>query len=236
MGSGATALIAAAGSGERLGADAPKALVEVAGKPMLAWSLDAFDRAPGIEAIVIAAPPFRGDEVEALARGARKPAGVVAGGKTRSESVTRALDQAGEDLVAIHDAARPLVTPELIEALLGALARNAEAAGVIAAKPLIDTVKRSGEPRSAAGEASAIAETLDRDHLWAAQTPQVFRAARLREALAADRERVAAATDEAMLVEAIGAEVLMVEAPAENLKVTTPFDLRVAKLLLSTRA
>ena len=107
---------------------------------------------------------------------------------------------------------------------------------MIAAAPITDTVKRAREPRPATGEFErgrpTIAKTESRDHLWAAQTPQVFRAEALREALDADPQRLAAATDEAMLVEQAGGKVLIHPAPAANLKVTTPLDLRVAELLL----
>ena len=184
---------------------------------------------------MIAAPAGRESEFAALA-----PAGleveVVAGGESRSESVTRALERAGAELVAVHDAARPLVTAELIDAVLAKLASRPDAAGVIAAAPLVDTVKRAREPRPAKGDfergGPTVAKTESRDHLWAAQTPQAFRVAALRDALAADRQRVAAATDDAMLVEKAGGKVLIEPAPAENLKVTTEADLRIAELLL----
>ena len=184
---------------------------------------------------MIAAPAGRESEFAALA-----PAGleveVVAGGESRSESVTRALERSGAELVAVHDAARPLVTAELIDAVLAKLASRPDAAGVIAAAPLVDTVKRAREPRPAKGDfergGPTVAKTESRDHLWAAQTPQAFRVAALRDALAADRQRVAAATDDAMAVEKAGGKVLIEPAPAENLKVTTEADLRIAELLL----
>jgi 2-C-methyl-D-erythritol 4-phosphate cytidylyltransferase len=110
---------------------------------------------------------------------------------------------------------------------------------VIAAAPLTDTVKRAHEPRPARGEfprgGPTIAKTESRDHLWAAQTPQLFRAEALRDAHLADPQRVAAATDDAMLVEKAGGKVLIEPAPPENLKVTTPLDLRLAELLLAER-
>jgi 2-C-methyl-D-erythritol 4-phosphate cytidylyltransferase len=184
---------------------------------------------------VIAAPPGRESELAALA-----PAGleleVVPGGESRSESVARALERAGSELVAVHDAARPLVTADLIDGVLAKLASRPDAAGVIAAAPLVDTVKRAREPRPAKGDfergGPTVARTESRDHLWAAQTPQAFRVEALRDALAADRQRVAAATDDAMLVEKAGGKVLIEPAPAENLKVTTEADLRIAELLL----
>jgi 2-C-methyl-D-erythritol 4-phosphate cytidylyltransferase len=172
----------------------------------------------------------------------------VAGGATRSESVSNALAVVETELVAIHDAARPLVTPELIAGVLATLEADPEAAGAVAAAPVTDTIKRSSGGGEAVGEESkrglsrperqkprlSVGETLDRDELWAAQTPQAFRTEVLREALAAasDEDRFAA-TDEAMLVEAAGGRVLIHPAPPENLKVTTPLDLKVAEQLLS---
>jgi 2-C-methyl-D-erythritol 4-phosphate cytidylyltransferase len=163
----------------------------------------------------------------------------VAGGEHRSQSVAMALERVETDLVAVHDAARPLVTTELIEELVGKLSSRPDAAGVIAAAPLADTVKRAQEPRSERGDfprgGPTVAQTVSREHLWAAQTPQVFRTADLRGALDTDPQRVAAATDEAMLVERAGGMVLIHPSGPENLKVTTPLDLQVAELLLAGR-
>jgi 2-C-methyl-D-erythritol 4-phosphate cytidylyltransferase len=153
--------------------------------------------------------------------------------------VAHALEAAVSELVAVHDAARPLVTPELIGALVEKLASRPDAAGVIAAAPLTDTVKRAREPRPAKGEfergGPTVAKTESRDHLWAAQTPQVFRADALREAHAGDPQRVGVATDDAMLVEKAGGKVLIEPASPDNLKVTTPLDLRLAEIMLSER-
>jgi 2-C-methyl-D-erythritol 4-phosphate cytidylyltransferase len=143
------------------------------------------------------------------------------------------------DVVAIHDAARPLVTPELFDEVVAKLASRPDADGVIAATPVTDTVKRAREPRPAKGEfergGPTVARTESRDHLWAAQTPQAFRVRALRAALAADPQRVRAATDEAMLVEKAGGKVLIAPAPARNLKVTVPDDARIAEALLRSR-
>jgi 2-C-methyl-D-erythritol 4-phosphate cytidylyltransferase len=231
----ATALIAAAGAGERLGREGPKALVELAGRPMLEWSLRAFAEATGVDAAVVAAPPGSEDSFRDTAkRAGGLEAEVVAGGPTRSESVAAALaalDEATE-LVAVHDAARPLVTAELVEALVAKLAARPDADGVIAATAVTDTVKRGGEPGS---EDLVVEATESRDRLWAAQTPQVFRAKALRSALSADPGRVAAATDDASLIEEDGGTILIHPSPFENLKVTTALDLRVAELLLAER-
>jgi 2-C-methyl-D-erythritol 4-phosphate cytidylyltransferase len=169
--------------------------------------------------------------------------GVVDGGETRAQSVSNALEAVGTELVAIHDAARPLVTPELIEGVVATLLVDPDAAGAIAATPVTDTIKQvaSGTLRtfpmpSTENVRLVIESTLDRERLWAAQTPQIFRVEALRAALAGDPERVAAATDEAMLVEAAGGRVLIHPSPPENVKVTTPLDLRLAELLLGERS
>jgi 2-C-methyl-D-erythritol 4-phosphate cytidylyltransferase len=213
----AVALLAAAGSGERLGSEGPKAFVVVAGRPLIEWSLEALRAVPEIERIVIALPP-----------GVEAPEGTVGveGGKERSHSVRNALEAAGDgDPVLVHDAARPMLTAELAARCLGALA-GADAA--IAAARVTDTTKEAGPD-------GIVTRTLDRSRLWAVQTPQVFRRATLEAALRQPDSALAAATDDASLVEAVGGRVRVVEAPRENLKVTTPVDLRVAELLLASR-
>jgi 2-C-methyl-D-erythritol 4-phosphate cytidylyltransferase len=249
---GVTAVIAAAGSGERLGAGGPKAFVPLAGRPMVEWSLDAF-RAAGVAAIVVACPPeVASGATPAELSSSRLPDAeqvgpgddttlMVAGGATRAESVSNALEEVATEVVAIHDAARPLLTPALVDGVVRALAGDPSAAGAIAATPLTDTVKQIAGRVVVSGvhrppeRPLEVGTTLDRGRLWAAQTPQVFRVAALREALAAHPDP-GAATDEAMLVEAAGGRVLIYPAPAENIKVTTPLDLRLAELLLAERA
>jgi 2-C-methyl-D-erythritol 4-phosphate cytidylyltransferase len=175
---------------------------------------------------VIAAPPGHEAQVAALV-----PEGlefdVVAGGRSRSESVAAALALARTEIVAVHDAARPLVTAELIDALVASLERAPEAAGAIAAAPITDTVKRVGDDHRIVG-------SEDREQLWRAQTPQVFSTAALRAAHANDRGDLVA-TDDAMLIERTGGTVLVEPAPATNLKVTTAADLRLAEFLLGAR-
>jgi 2-C-methyl-D-erythritol 4-phosphate cytidylyltransferase len=234
-------VIAAAGSGQRLGAGGPKAFVPLAGRPMVEWSIAAFRAAASVRSIVIASPP---GHLHDLAGG---DLGVVDGGATRAESVSNALAAVGTELVAIHDAARPLVTPELIEAVIAALVADQEAAGAIAATPVTDTIKQVESAADHAGRNAfsrhdeekalrPIEITLDRTRLWAAQTPQVFRTVALREALMADPDRVAVATDEAMMVEGASGRVLIHPSPAENLKVTTRLDFELAELLLADRS
>jgi 2-C-methyl-D-erythritol 4-phosphate cytidylyltransferase len=224
----AAAVIAAAGSGDRLGAGAPKALIELAGRPVLAWSLDAFADAGSATVAAVAAPPGHEDDVGALLdAGAEPDVRVVSGGATRSESVAAAIAGLEAELVVVHDAARPLVTAELIDAIVGELASNPDAAGVVAAAPITDTVKQVLRGRE-------VERTLDRSSLWAAQTPQAFRTEALRRALDSTK-LLAQATDDAMLLERIGERVLLHPAPADNLKVTTELDLRLAELVLAER-
>jgi 2-C-methyl-D-erythritol 4-phosphate cytidylyltransferase len=214
-------VIAAAGSGERLGAGGPKAFVGLAGRPMLEWSLDAFRAATTIGEIVVAAPPGEDDRV------AEHGVAAVTGGEHRSESVANALALCAGEIVVVHDAARPLVTPGLIDAVVQQLAANEDAAGVIAATPVTDTVKQ-------ASDTGEVERTLDRSGLWAVQTPQAFRADVLRDALA-DPDSLPDASDDAMLVERRGGRVLIHSTSPDNIKVTTPFDLRMAELLLRER-
>jgi 2-C-methyl-D-erythritol 4-phosphate cytidylyltransferase len=211
----AVALLVAAGSGERLGAGRPKAFVVLAGRPMLEWSLDAL-RAAGIEDIVVARPA--GYAIDGVV--------TVDGGATRSASVRAALAAAppGEHVV-VHDAARPLVTPEHFTAALAAL-EDADCA--VAAAPVTDTVKEADAQR-------LVTATLDRSRLWAIQTPQAFRRSALERALAVDDELLAQATDDAWLVERMGGTVRVVESTPANFKVTTPYDLAIAEHLLADR-
>jgi 2-C-methyl-D-erythritol 4-phosphate cytidylyltransferase len=251
------ALIVAAGSGERLGAGVPKALVPLGGRPMLAWSIDAMLATGGIERIVVAMPPGGYDDAagaagaaafgRAAASGFAPDARVtfVDGGASRSGSVRRALEAArrlvetgehapsearsADDLVLVHDAARPLLTPALAEDVIAALACDRQADAAIAALPVTDTVKRVDSE-------GAVRETLERSELWAVQTPQVFRRAALERALDVHPDELARATDDAWLIEREGGKVIVVRASEENLKVTAPLDLRVAELLLAGRA
>ena len=216
------ALILAAGSGERFGAGAPKAFVELAGRPLVQWCVDALSQVQEIEQIVVAMPP-----------GLAAPTGVsaVEGGSVRSESVRLALAAAGggsdQDLVLVHDAARPLLTTELAAATIRALEADESIDAAIAAVPMTDTVKRVRD--------GVVSETLERSELWAVQTPQVFRRAALERALDVPDEVLAQATDDAWLVERAGGRVGVVKASSENLKITTPLDLALAEMLLASR-
>jgi 2-C-methyl-D-erythritol 4-phosphate cytidylyltransferase len=215
----AVALVVAAGRGERLGSAGPKALVALRGRPMLEWSIEALRAASAIRAIVVAMPAGHAAPPGTIA---------VAGGDVRSASVRAAFAAApaGEDPVLVHDAARPMLTPALVEDVLAGLA-GVDCA--IAATPVTDTIKE-------ATPGLVVTRTVDRSRLWAVQTPQAFTRAALTRALGLAPDVVAAATDEAALVERAGGMVRVVRCGPENLKVTTPFDLHVAELLLSGRA
>jgi len=215
--------------------------VPLAGKPMVEWSIAAMRAAACVRSIVVACPPGHVHDLGG------QDLGVIDGGTTRAQSVANALEVVGTELVAIHDAARPLVTPELVEGVVATLVADPGADGAIAATPVTDTIKRVGiegasgtsftlSPPEGPNVKLIVEDTVDRGRLWAAQTPQVFRAEALRRALEADPEQIDAATDEAMLIEAVGGRVLIYPSPPENLKVTTPTDLRLAELLLSERS
>jgi len=219
----AVALLVAAGRGERLGSDRPKALVVLAGRPILAWSVAALEQVPGVERIVVALPADSLDQA---------PPGTlaVAGGAVRSESVREALLASGEgDPVLVHDAARPLASPALFARVLERLERSgAEAA--IAACPVTDTIKEVGD------DDATVQRTLARARLWAVQTPQGFRRRALEEVLRRSPPRLLAqATDDAWLIEQAGGIVEVVPGEPENLKITTAIDLRLAELLLAER-
>ena len=214
----AVALVVAAGRGERLGSGGPKAFVALAGRPMLDWSIDALRQVAAVEQIVVALP-----------EGFESPQGTVGvvGGAARSQSVLNALAAADPraEVVVVHDAARPLVSAELIEACIAALDQDGRWDAAIAAAPVKDTVKRSADGIS-------VLETPPRSELWAVQTPQVFRREALESALGRPEAELAAASDDAMLVEANGGRVRLVHCESENFKVTTAADLALAEQLL----
>jgi 2-C-methyl-D-erythritol 4-phosphate cytidylyltransferase len=217
----AVALIVAAGRGERLGSGRPKALVPLAGVPMLEWSVRTLRMVGAVERIVVALPA---GELAAA------PEGTVAvtGGETRSQSVLQALRASGGgDPVIVHDAARPLAPPELFERALAELERSG-ADAVIAAAPVSDTIKE------VCSDGRTVERTLDRSRLWAVQTPQVFRRERLERALSdATEELLARATDDAWLIEQTGGTVRVVDSPPGNIKVTTHTDLELASMLVA---
>ena len=217
------AVLAAAGRGERLGSDRPKAFARLGGRPLLAESLERLESSDWIEFIVIAAPPEWEEPAILLAEelGAGKVSSVVTGGASRSESVREALAEVADDaaVVLVHDAARPLLPDEVIERVLAPLNEGWD--GVVPGMPQSDTVKRV--------EGDRVVETLPRGGLVTVQTPQAFIASVLREALAGD---VSEASDCASLVEAQGGRVRVVEGDSRLLKVTTAEDLALVESLL----
>jgi 2-C-methyl-D-erythritol 4-phosphate cytidylyltransferase len=218
---GATwALLVAAGTGERLGIDRPKAFAPLGGRPLLAESLGRLDRCAWIDAVVVAAPPGWEEPVILLAEelATHKVASCVAGGPTRADSVRLALGEVDPEalVVLVHDAARPLVEEAVIERVLGPLAEGYD--GVVPALPVSDTLKRV--------EGARVAETVPRDGLVTAQTPQAFLADALRRAFAGDSS---GATDCSSLVERAGGRVAVVEGDRRLVKVTTPADLELVE-------
>lgn len=228
MSSRCYALVPAAGVGERAGAGMPKQYVPVAGRPLLAHTLAALAAVPRLTLTLVVLAPDD-DRFEAAVPGF---AGRVArvGGASRAESVLaglQALRAAGaqdEDWVLVHDAARCLVRPAWIDALIEAC--RADPVGGLLAQPLADTLKASDAQGRVCG-------TLDRRDKWAAQTPQMFRLGLVERAL---RSLGAAATDEASAVEALGLAPCLVRAPLENFKVTWPEDFALAERLLMSAA
>lgn len=218
----AIALLAAAGRGDRLQADVPKALLQLAGKPLLHFAIHAMDACPELEAVVVAAPSERWSEFVELAKVSGKVIEVVEGGETRNGSIRNALEVAPPefDAVVCHDVARPFASPALFTAVLRALD---DADGAVPTLPVHDTVKRV--------DGSVIVETIPRDGLALAQTPQAFR----REALQAAHRAAALegfeGTDDAVLVERAGFKVVVVPGEQSNLKVTTSADLATAAAL-----
>jgi 2-C-methyl-D-erythritol 4-phosphate cytidylyltransferase len=212
------ALLVAAGAGERLGADRPKAFVRLGELPMLAEPLRRLDESEWVDAIVVAVPGGWEEPAILLAEelSAGKVVAAVAGGETRAESVRSALAEVPEEaLVAlVHDAARPLVTDEVIGRVLAPLSEGWD--GVVPGVPVVDTVKTV--------EGRGVTGTLARDNLVAVQTPQAFSAATLRSAYAGD---LAGATDCSSLVQAQGGRVAWVDGDPRLLKVTTPADLEL---------
>lgn len=215
------AILAAAGSGERLGLDRPKAFASLNDRPLVAEPLERLDGSAWIEGIVVAAPPDWEEPCILVAEevAAGKVAETVTGGETRSESVRAALDEVPEDatVVLVHDAARPVITDEVIERVITALTEGWD--GAVPVLPLADTIKRV--------EGEAVVETLERSDVVAAQTPQAFVAPVLRDAFKTLQHSVTKSTDCASLVEANGGRVRAVEGDPRLLKVTTPADLEL---------
>lgn len=216
----AIALLLAAGRGERLAGDRPKAFLELGGRTLLEHAVAAVESCPDVEGHVVAAPRGWEDEAERIGRRSGKHLAVVPGGASRRASVGAALGAVPEgfDAVICHDVARPLASPKLFSAVLAPLDR---ADGVVPVTPVSDTVKRVAE-----GE---VLETVPREGLVLAQTPQAFRREALQSAHARDTGE---ATDDAVLLEGAGFRVVVVPGEPSNLKITVPEDLRLARALM----
>lgn len=220
------ALVPAAGVGTRSGAEGPKQYVSLAGRAMMAHTLDALAQVPGLAATLVVLSP----EDDQFETALPDFGGWIArcGGASRAESVANGLDELLargaqlHDWVLVHDAARCLLRPEWVERLIIACADD-EVGGLLAL-PVADTLKQSSHGR--------VMGTVDRSAKWAAQTPQMFRLGLLKPALAGGGEGL---TDEASAIEALGHQPLLVESPMENFKVTWPADFALAERLLRTR-
>lgn len=220
-------IIPAAGSGKRLGESIPKPYLEIAGKTILEHTLTRFSSVEDIEEVVVStSAEFTQQSVEILNKVfPGKTVHVVPGGAERQDSIRNALGKISEniELIAVHDAVRPFVDTNTITACFN---RAAKTGGAIAAVPSKDTIKRTGAGR-------IIEETPDRDHLWQAQTPQVFDRKLLSDAYRKALEENFKGTDDASLVERIGGRIEIVEGTHENFKITYPVDLKLAELLLN---
>jgi 2-C-methyl-D-erythritol 4-phosphate cytidylyltransferase len=219
------AVVVAAGRGDRLGLDRPKAFAKLGGRPLLAESLERLEDSDWVDSIVVVAPEEWEEPSILLAEeiGAAKVTACVAGGATRAESVRAGVGEIGVEalVVLVHDAARPLLVAEVVERVLAPLGEGWD--GAVPALPVADTLKRAGDD-------GTVLATLDRTRLHAVQTPQAFLAPVLREALTGD---LAEASDCAALVERRGGRVRVVEGDMRLLKVTTQADLDFVESLLS---
>jgi 2-C-methyl-D-erythritol 4-phosphate cytidylyltransferase len=221
------ALVPAAGSGSRMGGALPKQYLPLLGRPLIAHALSALASHPRIDRVVIVLSP---DDTHwsSLAFDSDKLTVLRCGGKTRAQSVTNGLQSLADELepddwVLVHDAARPCLRQDHLDKMLEVLADDP--VGGILAMPVADTLKRAGPDQR-------IAETVPRESLWQAQTPQMFRHALLLEALIKAGDQV---TDEASAIEKMGLKPKLVEGDARNLKVTYPRDLELASLILQNR-
>lgn len=215
------AIILAGGTGERFGKEGGKQLVEIGGKPILTWSVEAFDAVGDIGLIVIVCPAERQGEYLSKAVDPfsfATPIVVAAAGSTRQESAFSGLELVPEEFeyVVMHDGARPLISADLIAHTVATLKGNIDADGAVVAHPAIDTLK--------VVENGVIVGTPDRSVFWNAQTPQVFRAGIYRRAHASALSDGFVGTDDSSLIERLGGRVLVVEGKRDNIKLTVPED------------
>lgn len=218
----AAVIVTAAGVGKRFGGRVRKAFVRLRGRPLVLWSLKACEASPAVSEVVLTVHPADVGRAWVLVRrhACRKVQAIVPGGATRADSVRQGLRAVSPavKVVAVHDAARPLVTPELLGRVIAAAAKDGAALAAVPMVPTTKLVDRRGR----------VVTTLDRRRLWAAQTPQAFRRDLLETAYRRTGRRASRATDESMLVEWQGIRSRIVEDTSRNMKVTTPEDLRIA--------
>lgn len=221
-----TAIVLAAGRSTRMGGGPNKQFIELLGRPLVWYSLAAFEQCCVVDHIVLVRRPDYAEPAAQIARQFKKLVAFADGGVERQNSVWNGLEKcpAGTDIVAVHDGARPLVTPALIEATIASA--HAHGTGIAATK-IVDTIKEA--------EDKIVTRTVDRTKLWAVQTPQTVRADLLRQAYQQVLAKGLIVTDEAAAVELLGQAVHLVETPFLNLKITTPNDLAIAKALLYSR-
>jgi 2-C-methyl-D-erythritol 4-phosphate cytidylyltransferase len=233
------ALLPTAGSGSRLGGDLPKQFQQLAGRPMLAYAIDAFMQSSQIESIWIGVSPgfIENPILKSLAKGSKPIHFLPTGGPTRQETVRNTLAAllksgiAPEDWVLVHDAARPGITPALIEKLITSV-KSSNVGGLLAIR-LADTLKQADLDSVIAGNIPHVEKTIPREHLWQAQTPQMFGLKNLHAALEDAIRLEADVTDEASAMELVGVKPLLIEGATRNFKVTHPADWELMQLLLN---
>ena len=227
------AVIVAGGCGSRFGNARGKLLVDVAGRPLLTWAVEAFDRSALTDAIVVVCQEERTDEMRRCAIepfGFSSPVSFAPAGGTRQDSSRAGVMAAAAgsfDIVAIHDGARPLIRPETIDAALGMLEAAPELDGVVCGQPAVDTLKLMDGER--------IESTPPRSSYWTVQTPQIFRVPAMLSAYELADAEGFAGTDDSSVVERAGGNVVCMQSPRDNIKVTMPEDLFMADALLRAR-
>ncbi len=226
------AVVVAGGSGERFGRPGGKQLIPVLGKPLLAWSLQAFDAVSQVGRIVVVCPGSRIEEYRALAvepYGLATPVDFVPAGSLRQESAMNGVEAVPPEFqfICMHDGARPLILPETVVHAINVLKGTLDADGVVCGHEAIDTIKVI--------DGNSVVGTPDRSIFWVAQTPQIFHADILRQAHQAAMEEGFVGTDDASLVERVGGHVVLVASPRDNIKLTVPEDLAPIQAFLRQR-
>jgi 2-C-methyl-D-erythritol 4-phosphate cytidylyltransferase len=221
------AIVLAGGRSSRMGGAQNKQFLQLLGKPIVWYALTAFEQCPVVDAIVMVRRPEYAAEADQVAREFKKVSAFAEGGQERQNSVWNGLAKCDPrtEIVAVHDGARPMVTPTLIEATI----QSARASGTgIAATKVVDTIKEATPER-------IVERTVDRTKLWAVQTPQTVRYELLKRAYRQVLDDGVIVTDEAAALERLGERVHLVETPFLNIKITTPVDLQTAEALLRLR-